>query len=498
MSVQNAGKYIKELYAQCDSLTTKQLEEKIQALTEKRIEEIRNTKTEVVIKGKSFYVANDGDDSNDGLSPEKAWCTPARVTEAKKNGELCEGDGVFFKRGDLFRGMIETANGVTYSAYGEGEKPKIYGFHQNTGKPELWEETDVPNVWRYTEICIWDIGSIIFNETEYARKIYRSLEVDGTQLDSGSDSKPVFNDYHDLNEDLTFWHDWALDMPENVSGKVYLRCNAGNPGEVYGDIEFSQRLGIFRNISTHDVTIDNIHMAHGNFGVCGLCHGETVTNCEFRWIGGSVQVAPAKYSESRRFPTPYGNGIEIYGEAQDFTVDNCYFWQVYDAAMTHQCGNGDKPIHNRNVNYTNNVCEYCVYSVEIFYGESPAENRSNYGCTVENNILRLGGGFGHDSRPDKNVTALIRNGRMIQNTKDYTVRNNIFDRSRGKIIQAANDGASKAQYYDNIYVQSNGKKFCSRLGTDYIADETTKDRLEETATEHGGKFFCEEELDLMK
>ena len=485
MNTNPAKEYIRELYEKSCTLTDEQLSAEIEALSEKRIGEIRNTKTEIEFSGTAYYVSNEGSDENDGRSPEKAWKTPERVTGAKRGGELMPGDAVFFKRGQLFRGLIETANGVAYSAYGEGAKPKIYGFPKNVGKKELWLPTDVENVWQYAEVCIWDIGSIVFGEETYARKIYRSLEDDGTQLDYGSDEKSVFNDYHDLREDLTFWHDWALDMPEGVSGKVYLRCNAGNPGEVYSDIEFSQRLSVFRNLGTNNVTIDNIHIAHACFGISGLCHGETVQNCEFYWIGGSVQVAPRKLSPARTFPTPYGNGIEIYGEAQDFTVNNCYFRQIYDAAMTHQCGNSDRAMHNRNVNYINNVCEYCVYSVEIFYGESPVENRSNFGCNVENNILRLGGGFGHDSRPDKNVTALIRNGRMILNTKDYVVRNNIFDRSRGKLIQAQNDGASKAQYYDNLYVQNRGARFCSRLGKDYIAEDGLCERLEETGTEHG-------------
>ncbi|MBE6703823.1 MAG: hypothetical protein E7583_01030 [Ruminococcaceae bacterium] len=478
--------YIRSLHEKSKDLTTEQLMSEIQSLTDKRISEIRNTKTDVEVKGTAYYVANEGSDDNDGKSPETAWQTPERVTLAKRNEELVKGDVVFFKRGQLFRGYIETANGVTYSAFGEGEKPRVYGFPKNVADPALWIETDVPGVWQYAEICDLDIGSIVFYEKTYARKIYRSLEDDGTQLDSGSDYKPVFNDYHDLREDLTFWHDWKREG--DFTGKLYLRCDAGNPGKVYDDIEFSKRESVFRNLGSYDVTIDNIHIAHGCFGVSGLCHNQTIQNCEFSWIGGNVQDDARKLTTGRTFPTPYGNGIEIYGEAQNFTVDNCYFWQIYDAAMTHQCGNSAHPIHNRNVNYINNVCEYCVYSVEIFYGESPVENRSNYGCNVENNILRLGGGFGHDSRPDKGVTALIRNGRMILNTKDYVVRNNIFDRSRGKLIQAGNDGASKAQYYDNLYVQTKGSKFCTRLGKDYIATKNVKAELEETATEHGAQI----------
>ena len=82
-------------------------------------ERIRNSETNVKIKGTSYYVSADGNDENDGLTPETAWLTPAKVS----NTAFLPGDGVFFRRGDVFRGQIIACEGVTYSAYGEGKKP---------------------------------------------------------------------------------------------------------------------------------------------------------------------------------------------------------------------------------------------------------------------------------------------------------------------------------------------------------------------------------------
>ena len=481
-----AESYIKELKEKCGSLTAEQVEGRISEITQKRIAEIKSTKTEVKISGCSYYVSNDGSDDNDGKTAENPWKTTERLTAAFKNGELCEGDGVFFKRGDVFRGGFECANGVTYSAYGEGEKPKFFSFFKNAADEDLWKETDAKDVWEYTEdVSALDIGNIVFEGKTCARKIYLSLEDDGTFTDARMNRK--FSGYADITDDLSFWHDWERDG--EFTGKLYLKCTAGNPGKVYSDIEFTQRSSMFRVGGKKNVTVDNVCICCSNFGVSGECHGLTVQNCEFYWIGGCYMLGARKYTPSRKFQTPYGNGIEIYGEAQDFTVDNCYFREVYDAAMTHQCGGGERAINNRNVRYINNVCEKCVYSVEIFYGESPLENRSNYGCRVENNILRDGGGFGHIARPDTGVTALIRNGRTMMNTKDYIVRNNIFDRSEEKIIQAGNDGASKAQYYDNIYVQYKDGRFCTRLGTEYKADKDLPEALHATGTENNPTFF---------
>ena len=66
-----AAEYIKELKAESEKLSASELQAKIEELTQKRIAEIRNTKTEVTVKGTSYYVSNDGNDENDGKSPEK-------------------------------------------------------------------------------------------------------------------------------------------------------------------------------------------------------------------------------------------------------------------------------------------------------------------------------------------------------------------------------------------------------------------------------------------
>ena len=112
-------------------------------------------------------------------------------------------------------------------------------------------------------------------------------------------------------------------------------------------------------------------------------------------------------------------------------------------------------------------------------------NRSCYNTLIENNILRCGGGFGHDARPDTGVTALIRYGRMLADNRDHVVRNNIFDRSKGYMITALNDGMNNARFSDNLYIHKKGEKFTNRLGGNFITGENTKSELEATGTETG-------------
>lgn len=78
----------------------------------------------------TIYVSNDGNDKNDGLTPETALATlDAAITSA-----LVPGDTVALACGDTFNGgALLTASGtadapITITSYGEGEKPVITNF----------------------------------------------------------------------------------------------------------------------------------------------------------------------------------------------------------------------------------------------------------------------------------------------------------------------------------------------------------------------------------
>ena len=476
-----AKQYIEELKAACGKISDEAVREAIEEISAKRIAEIRATETNVEVKGTKYYVSLDGDDNAEGKAPESAWKTLDKASEA----ELEPGDGVFFRRGDFFRGYLATKPGVTYSAYGKGAKPVICGWFKNSADPDLWQETDVKGVWAYKEPCEKDIGNVVFDDKIQIRKILLLEQPEGVFSDVRT--KAPFKDYHDIVENHTFYHDYM------GTGTLYLRCDEGNPGERYSEIEMSKKQHCIGNGRNNNVTIDNLCIKHaGSHGIGGgNCEGLTVQNCEFGWIGGSIQ---GERIFGRNWPTPYGNAIEIYGQAVNYTVDNCYIWQAYDAGITHQSGAKSGNIGDKNIHYTNNVIEDCVYAIEIFVGDDGTATVFNDDVYIENNILRRGGGFGHDQRPDQGVTALIRNGRMTENTHNYIVKNNIFDRSRTRIITAGNDGASKAQYFDNIYVQNKNGAYCNRFGNSYIANEHLMPQLEATGTETNPYLILTDEL----
>ena len=114
---------------------TKEILNSYNELFEKRKQEILNTKDSLKITGTAYYVSNSGDDKNDGKSENTPWKSFDRVS----NADLKSGDGVFFKRGDIFRGSLNAKSGVSYGAYGEGEKPKFYASDKPLNQKDLWE-----------------------------------------------------------------------------------------------------------------------------------------------------------------------------------------------------------------------------------------------------------------------------------------------------------------------------------------------------------------------
>lgn len=389
----------------------------VDALTAKRIEEIKNTKTSVEVTGKKYYFANNGDDANDGLSPEK----PKKTLEALAGINLLPGDGVFFKRGDTFRGQIIARTGVTYSAYGEGAKPNIYASPANFAGADNWEQTEVANVWKLKTPITHDVGLVVFNEGE----AWTEKRIKG---------RPEFKDggLANLDVDLAMWHDVVA--PTDVAGYVYVRSDKGNPGALYNSIELNPRAHIIK-VGSNDVTIDNLCIKYtGAHGISsGGVENLVVTNCEFGFIGGSWFRTDTL--------SRYGNAVEIYGAVDGYVVDNCYIYHCYDAGVTHQLTQSpEKECIMADIHYTNNVITYTSYPVEYFINKpNPGVQHAYLGLEISGNIIRMTGyGFG-DQRPDKTAAAGIKSWNTYNAAEDYVMNNNIFDRSKYMLIQLGAD-----------------------------------------------------------
>ncbi|MBE6787116.1 MAG: hypothetical protein E7537_02075 [Ruminococcaceae bacterium] len=444
------------------------------SLFEERKEQILNTKTYIKIKGTAYYVSNNGDDNNDGLTPKTAWKTLNKVTTANLN----EGDGVFFERGNLFRGKFTAQNGVTYSAYGQGEKPKFYAHDKPLTNPLLWELYDEEyHIWKLKE-KILDVGTIVFNDGEYhSRKLIPSYKNSTFVCRETPDE--IFDIYEQMTCDLDlFWHyddrhtitpskneNFPIPLIDDQSfGDLYLRCDKGNPAKIFTSIEALTRVYLITARQTKNVTIDNLCIKYAGMHAVaagGPCENLTVTNCEMGWIGGCIQHyygTDPNYPEGKRGSvTRFGNAIEIYGACNGYTVCNNYIYQVYDAGITHQVTTSDKKLL-KNIEYSNNLVEKCVYGIEYFLDQINGENESQMeNVLMSQNFIRLSGYGWGQQRHNKETPALIKGWSYVNTAKNFRIEDNIFDRCAYRMVHLV---AERQEFCPtmcgNTYIQNLG------------------------------------------
>ena len=361
-----------------------------------------NTVNPATWPGNCYYVSNDGSDSNNGRSPS----TAIKTLEKLANMGLQPGDAVLFRRGDVWRrsasklnweAMLYTKPGVTYSSYGSGEKPMFLGSPWNAAKEGTWTLSETRNVYVYSATFgAGTVGTILLDGTECARFKFGSIT------------------HTQLREDLTCCQD---------DGKLYLCSTAGNPSTRFQSMEIF--VGGHGIKPVDNVTIDNLCIRYvGSHGIgSGYTAGLTVTNCEVGWIGGSVNHA-GESSAVR-----YGNGIQIFGGCDRFTVSNCWVYQCYDAGITHQYSSTGDCIM-ANVTYSANLVEDCIYGFEYFLALLDGSERMMRNVLYDRNIIRRSG-YGWGSQrpsPEDNLQRHIMSWGSENPSENFVICNNVFDR----------------------------------------------------------------------
>lgn len=453
----------------------KEVDKKAEELKQK----ILNSKTEIKPCGKVYYVANNGDDNNDGLTPETAWATLSKVNSAfeKDNKEQAF---VCFRRGDIFRGQLVTASNVTYTAFGDGAKPELWGSDENGVGADKWIKVEnTENVWRYY-LDKSDIGALFFNETdEYAVRLCPNIV--GDKFEFG----------YEALEDMQFV--WLPDAEKakglnnntfrDIKGPLYLRCDKGNPGEVFSSIEFCERFYlVVIPYHSENIVIDNLSIkyggAHGVGG--GFIKGLLVQNCHLAYIGGGYQCFAKSQDGNTYRPCRYGNAVELHSQCDGYTVQNCWIHDIYDTGVTHQQGDGHGVgLMFKDVSYVGNLIENCVYLVEYFACSSKHNGAPVLmaNIRVADNILRRAGyGFGIQRTavlPDWNCGACIQGWFRHHNLSDgnFIIENNIMDRAlysspdrpirqnTSLVLTAADAKEWLPIYRGNTYICEKGNQF---------------------------------------
>lgn len=362
------------------------------------------------VTGTTYYVSPNGNDSNDGKSPATAIRSTTMIATLRPRS----GDAVLFERGGVWHlsKAIKCNEGVTYGAYGTGEKPALFGSPENYADPKFWKASNLKNVWKLN-ISDTSIGLIVFDHGELV----------GEKNDGGLLA---------LSKNGDFFFNRAKSL-------LYLYYDGGNPGKAFKDIEVCLNKAAFDVNRVSNVTIDNFKIKYfGRLGIdLAAADNSKVTNCELGFIGGASQNST----------TRLGNAIQMWQGCNGHLVENCWTYQIYDTGITFQ-GDSITPTtrakqgtHDEdylNITYRNNLIEYCALSIELWHGNHNSGDGKSWKYTdavfdnvhIEGNISRFAG-YGWSSlpgqRPDPHGEHIIMYAHAYPYAKDVYIENNLFD-----------------------------------------------------------------------
>ncbi len=419
-------------------LTVSELVAEYRSYTDSRISEILTATPKVTPNqnGRSFYFSNNGSPTNSGTSEENAI---SDLSALSKLG-LKSGDTVYFECGSVWRKKISVSwEGVTFTSYGTGEKPKFYGSPENAATSAHWNTTDTENVYVYYKTLAGDVGTLVFDEGAQHGIKHIPVVKDEKSVDHASGED--FATYKDLKQNFDFYHDVS-------KGLLYLYYDNGNPGANFNSIELCTRGNIFA-VNANNVTIDNLCIRYGGSHGIGssASTGLTVRNCEIGWIGGSIQ------STNYTSPTRFGNGVEVWESAYDFTVDNNYFYQIYDAAATFQYTGSNSTMEYRNIKFINNVMDYCNYSIEYFLSNNSNTASAISDVEFSNNLMWYAGEGFSSQRPDKTGAHIKSWGHGNRTDGNFVIKNNLFAFACDVLVETYSKYGVSPQYSNNTYIQ---------------------------------------------
>jgi len=430
-----------------------------------KINSIRSTSNTDISKrnGNIYYVSNDGNDLNTGLSEKKAFKTLGKINDLFDNNQIPDNSTILLRDGDVFRESLNIkSNNILIGSYGDIKKgkPLITTSPIDDVRQGNWIEVK-SNIWKYTlndsdQVFDYNVGEIwmfcdkennnctksmsgLDRTFEYGQMITTNSDYDESEIENNIDSI--------LTKDLEFYHVGHA-YRNQVGAKALYLYSVSNPNERFDEIEFSLAKNGITYFNT-SLYVDNISIKFaGNHGIGGgSLSNLRVTNCEIGFIGGSVQY----YNSQTKKPVRFGNAIEDYGSVMDlrgdivkegFDIENNYIYQSYDSGPTFQLSAKDNVAHMEKAKIANNVLEYNNYNIE-YWMASDATSGDIYDQSyikdflIENNILRYAG-YGHcETRSDMGEATHMKtwyhkDGAYNVIKGNFSIRNNIFAYQKDK------------------------------------------------------------------
>ncbi|MBK3517093.1 T9SS type A sorting domain-containing protein [Carboxylicivirga marina] len=254
---------------------------------------------------KNYYVSNNGNDSNDGLSEATPWLTLAKVNEAaeraNKDGYLEPGDKILFRKGDTFVGQLilwcsgTEGNPIEISSYGEGELPILTGVGANLGNNNDGDAIEVVKITNANHLLLTELW------------ITNDRQVGLGWQGSGNSSYGILvkaNKWGGISQGLTFRNlkitdvfgvdmiDWegkfTLDY-YNAKG-IFFDSNADEDGVEVGIHDVLIEDCYFYNLGSTAISARNLNPSNNPVSEEGRNQNFVIRNNTFEQLGGDGVV----------------------------------------------------------------------------------------------------------------------------------------------------------------------------------------------------------------
>lgn len=486
-----------------NSVSSPSPDEEILFAVNERKEGFNTAVTDLEITGKTYYISNNGNNNNDGLSPETAWATLDRAFETHwplTRDLLKSGDAVLLERGgtwyispDEIDGLTSDAynivEGVTLGAYGEGARPVIRGDIPEANDPAFWtlyrDENGV-KIWA-SKSKLQDSNVIVFNGGEsYAEEIMPHWS---TSLNNYCNEKgKLFDIATALENNLTFCCMLDLDSAESVDlqnstarGTLYLRCDEGNPAEVFDEVAVPQAqtgLGLHTNASLVDLDIRYFTCIAAELSGYDGYTGQQVINCEVSWCGGLISEYQFSDERPEGVLRPYcaGGALQVSGSGN--SVRDCYIHHCGPMTLIISIHVDDAEKRTfENMTHSGNLIEYCGSALHIAdLTKMDHEDAEGYisNLTFSDNIVMYSGEGWIENfilqieNPHSGFFSALENFMGAANNDGIYITNNIFCTSKANLLCLTdnlwNDTGKVNRpmtFSGNVYAQHKGDILCN-------------------------------------
>lgn len=333
-----------------------------------------------------YFVAANGNDTNDGLTLATPFRSITRVNTLLNNATITRGDTVYFRRGDTFYGKLRPLS-LTYTRAGD-VRFMPYSALPIVTKPILssYKLLDIPTGWTLHAAGVWkiDLANAAHGTTHTG--------YDGAQ---GGASNVGF-----LKVDGVIWGAKKFTLGAlsaqwdffNDGTTLYVRTS-DNPTALASDIRASTDGDGITVGSSHQIL--GLHVTgSGGCGIAGSSRRSAIYGNRINECGGSALVG---YGDGT---TRYGNGIQIWIGSRDSVIELNTISETFDVGYTLQGSESSiTPNIPRfvNVHFRRNLIYNCTQSIEFWTSGTPSEGTGFINCSVTHNLC-IGAGRGQLSK----------------------------------------------------------------------------------------------------